>query len=279
MERLPSGLFKLLDGLSIARSRKHIQRYYSASFEQIGQFPKRAKPISVFPQIDTKDQFLSYDRLNEQISKYQLAVFNPARFLKQEFAHHYDDGIVRNFTQADRETFLIGMMKVNFLKRLESSIQSFMITMDRTIKRIEALERRLLDYKRAHRNAEVDVAEFQETLDLFEDDDPDPSEVGGAKRFSLDHLKVDDWLKMLKEDRVKLNDIRLHAKDVGPDRDAKLLKLKELISEKMRNPSVNHDGNAIRKVIVFTAFADTATYLYTQIERWAKRNSARIPAS
>lgn len=270
MERLPSGLFKLLDGLSIARSRKHIQRYYSASLEQIGQFPKRAKPISVFPQIDTKDQFLSYDRLNEQISKYQLAVFNPARFLKQEFAHHYDDGIVRNFTQADRETFLIGMMKVNFLKRLESSIHSFMITMDRTIERIEALERRLLDYKRAHRNAEVDVAEFQETLDLFEDDDPDPSEVGGAKRFSLDHLKVDDWLKMLKEDRVKLNDIRLHAKDVGPDRDAKLLKLKELISEKMRNPSVNHDGNAIRKVIVFTAFADTATYLYTQIEKWAQ---------
>lgn len=270
MERLPSGLFKLLDGLSIARSRKHIQRYYSASLEQIGQFPKRAKPISVFPQIDTRDQFLSYDKLNEQISKYQLAVFNPARFLKQEFAHYYDDGVVRNFTQADRETFLIGMMKVNFLKRLESSVHSFTITIDRTIERIEALERRLQDFKRLRKNTDVDISEFQETLDLFEDDDPNPSEVGGAKRFSLDHLKVDDWLKVLKEDRIKLNDIRLHAKDVGPDRDAKLLDLKELISKKMRHPSINHDGSPVRKVIVFTAFADTATYLYAQVERWAK---------
>jgi superfamily II DNA or RNA helicase len=271
MERLPSGLFKLLDGLSIARSRKHIQRYYSDSLEQIGQFPKRAKPISVYPQIDMKDQFLSYDRLNEQIGKYQLVVFNPARFLKKEFAHHYDDSVVRNFTQADREMFLIGMMKVNFLKRLESSIHSFTITIDRTIERIEALERRLLDYRKAQKDGEVDIAEYQDSLDLFEDDDPNPSEVGGAKKFSLDHLKVDDWLAMLKEDRVKLNEIRLHAKDVGPERDAKLQQLKALIAEKMANPSVNHDGNPVRKVIVFTAFADTASYLYEQIEDWAQK--------
>lgn len=272
MERLPSGLFKLLDGLSIARSRKHIQRYYSDTLEQIGQFPKRAKPISVYPQIDTKEQFLSYDRLNEQIGKYQLVVFNPARFLKPEFAHFYDDSVVRNFTQADRETFLIGMMKVNFLKRLESSIHSFTITMDRTIERIEALERRLLDYKKAQKDGEVDIAEYQGSLDLFEDDDPNPSEVGGAKKFSLDHLKVDEWLKMLKQDRIKLNEIRLHAKDVGPDRDAKLLNLKKLIAEKMAKPSVNHDGNAVRKVIVFTAFADTASYLYEQVEGWAQND-------
>lgn len=272
MERLPSGLFKLLDGLSIARSRSHIQRYYSASLEQIGQFPKRAKPISIFPKIDTREQFLSYDRLNEQISQYQLAVFNPARFLKPEFAHHYDDKLVRNFTQADRETFLIGMMKVNFLKRLESSVHSFAITMDRTIERIEALERKLADFKQAQEEAEVDIGEFQEAFDLFEEDEPSPSEVGGHKRFKLDHLKIDDWLSILKDDRVKLNEIRLHAKDIGPDRDAKLLRLKDLIETKMLNPSSNHDGKPVRKIIVFTAYADTATYLYTQVESWAKEN-------
>ena len=272
MERLPSGLFRLLDGLSIARSRKHIQRYYSDELERIGQFPTRAKPVSLFPRIDTKDQFLSYDRLNEQISKYQLAVFNPARFLKAEFAHFYDDRIVRNFTQADREMFLIGMMKVNFLKRLESSIHSFAITMERTIDRIENLEKRLLAFKAAQAAKELDLSEFQDTLDLFEDDDPPPSDVGGEKRFSLDHLKVDEWLSVLKEDRVKLNEIRLHAKDVGPDRDAKLLMLKGLIAEKMRNPTINNDGEPVRKVIVFTAFADTATYLYDQVASWAQEN-------
>lgn len=283
MERLPSGLFKLLDGLSIARSRKHIQRYYSDALEQIGQFPKRAKPISIFPQIDTKDQFLSYDRLNEQIGKYQLAVFNPARFLKPEFAHQYDDKIVRNFTQADRETFLIGMMKVNFLKRLESSIRSFTITIERTIERIEELERRLNDYNSAQKEKEVDVSEIQGTLDLFEDDDPDPADVGGVKRFKLDHLEVNDWLSALKDDRVKLNEIRLHAKDIGPDRDAKLLKLKELIAQKMQHPTKNLDGIPVRKVIIFTAFADTASYLYSQIESWARdefdTNSALVTGS
>jgi|GEM_PF-5290743 len=52
-----------------------------------------------------------------------------------------------SFKQSDREHFLIGMMKVNFLKRLESSVQSFEISMDRTIKKIEKLENKINEYK------------------------------------------------------------------------------------------------------------------------------------
>lgn len=271
MERLPSGLFKLLDGLSIARSRRHIEKYYQASLAQIGTFPKRLRPKSVFATIDTEDQFLSYDSLNDQISSYQLAVFNPARFLKPEFAHHYDDKIVRNFTQADRETFLIGMMKVNFLKRLESSIHSFAITMQRTIGRIEELENKLRDYQAAHSSTEIDMEYLQGTFDFVEDEDPTPAEVGGTKRFRLEHLKIDEWLDELRRDRQNLHGLRLQANDVTPDRDSKLQRLKELIAQKVENPSKNKDGELIRKVIVFTAFADTAAYLYEHISVWAKK--------
>ena len=272
MEQLPSGLFKLLDNLSIARSRQHIQKYYRSSLEQIGTFPNRLKPQSVFSPIDIKGQFLPYDRVNDEISRYQLAVFNPTRFLKEEFLHHYDDTVVKNFTQASREIFLVGMMKVNFLKRLESSIHSFAITMERTIGRIEALEETLNGYKTSKTDSDIDMADFQGEFDFEEDgDDAAPTEVGGKKRFQLDHLKIDDWLAALHQDRCKLNELRLHAKDVTPDRDAKLTRLKELITEKANNPAMNKDGEPVRKVIIFTAFSDTASYLYENIERWAKK--------
>ena len=270
MEQLPSGLFKLLDNLSIARSRQHIQKYYSSSLEQIGAFPKRMKPQSIFSEIDSKGQFLPYDRVNEEISRYQLAVFNPTRFLKKEFLHHYDDKIVKNFTQASREMFLVGMMKVNFLKRLESSIHSFAITMERTIGRIEALEKTLNAYKTAKKADDIDMTDYQNEFDFGLDEDPAPSEIGGAKRFNLDHIKIDDWLAVLHMDRCKLNELRLHAKDVTPDRDEKLNRLKALITEKITNPSINTDNEPIRKIIVFTAFSDTASYLYENIQQWAK---------
>ena len=271
MEQLPSGLFKLLDNLSIARSRQHIQKYYLSSLEQIGTFPKRMPPQSIFSPIDSKDQFLSYDQVNDEISRYQLAVFNPTRFLKAKFLHHYDDKVVKNFTQASREMFLVGMMKVNFLKRLESSINSFAITMERTISRIEALENTLKKYKVPQTNSDIDMDEYQNEFEFPEnDEDPNPTEVGGAKRFQLDHIKVDEWLDALHQDRRSLNELRLHARDVTPERDAKLNRLKSIISDKVKKPSVNKDGEAIRKLIVFTAFADTASYLYDNIHEWVK---------
>jgi len=273
MEQLPSGLFKLLDNLSIARSRQHIQKYYSSSLEQIGAFPKREKPQSIFSEIDSKGEFLSYDNVNQQIGRYQLAVFNPTRFLKKKYLHHYDDKIVKNFTQASREMFLVGMMKVNFLKRLESSIHSFAVTMERTIAKIEALEKTLNAYKSAKKSDNIDMSDYQNQFDFaIEDDDPAPSEVGGAKRFNLDHLKIDEWLEVLRMDRAKLDELRLHAQNVTPERDAKLNQLKRLIAAKLQNPSINNDGEPIRKIIIFTAFSDTASYLYQNIQEWAKSN-------
>lgn len=158
LERLSSAFFTLLDELTIARSRKHILRYYKDSIEEVGHFPKRHKPMSIFAEIDRLGRFLSYDKLNEEISEYQLSLFRPSLYVKEEFKPIYAKRLVQNFTQAQREFFLIGMMKVNFLKRLESSVNSSAITMERTVKKIEALEARIDRFRRHQaENPEVDL--------------------------------------------------------------------------------------------------------------------------
>ena len=138
LENFDSGFFKLLDELTIARSRRHIQKYYN--LKQVGEFPKREKPRSIYPFIDLKNEFISYDQLNKEIQNYRLSLFNPYQYVKPEFKEQYDKVKVENFTQEDRENYLIGMMKVNFLKRLESSVNSFAISMNRTINKISELE-------------------------------------------------------------------------------------------------------------------------------------------
>ena len=126
LERFSSAFFKLLDALTIARSRKHIEKYYADSIAELGGFPKRLKPISIYPKIDTENEFMSYDTLNDEISHYQLSLFNPSKYVKKEYQPLYDQRTgSSNFLQSDRENFLIGMMKVNFLKRLESSCGLF----------------------------------------------------------------------------------------------------------------------------------------------------------
>ena len=271
MDRLPASFFTLLDELTIARSRKHIQKYYSASLAKIGQFPKRKKPKSVFSKIDVEERFPSYDALHDEINKYQLSLYNPSRYVKPGFEAQYVEKKVRNFSQAVREGFLIGMMRVNFLKRLESSVHSFAITMDRTVEKIEALEKRLMDFKIHNaKGAELiqdelfaeDTDEDEELADLFQ--------VGKALKFEMAHLRVDDWLKDLKADKQRLALLHSVAKKVTPDRDAKLIDLKAIIEKKVRHPSTNNHGEENRKIIVFCAFADTAAYLYENLEDWAR---------
>ena len=138
----------MLDELTIARSRKHILRYYKSSIAALGGFPERKKPVTIYPDIDTQGQFLSYDKLNDEINGYKLSLFAPSRYLKAEFKSltMYETHSGDPFSQADREKFLVGMMKMNFLKRLESSVKSFEITMGRTIGKIEALEKKIRNF-------------------------------------------------------------------------------------------------------------------------------------
>ena len=267
LERLSSTFFKLLDELTIARSRKHIEKYYRDSLKELGGFPTRSKPISVSPDIDLKKQFMSYDELNDEISKYQLSLFNPSKYVLPEYKSQYNTHQIPNFTQSDREHYLIGMMKVNFLKRLESSVQSFAITIKRTIEKIETLEEQIKQFQ-AFRDDNPDLEEME--IEALEDEElQEVMQVGEKLVFKMVHLNVDKWLKDLKRDKEQLELPYLFAKDITPDRDAKLAKLKELIAEKVKNPTIAKNDWPNRKVLIFTHFADTATYLYGALHQWA----------
>jgi SNF2 family DNA or RNA helicase len=269
LEKLDSGFFKLLDELTIARSRRHIQTFYD--MQAIGRFPDRLKPISVYPEMDTKHRFRSYDAINREISGYKLSLFNPSAYVLEEFKHKYTERIenkkTANFSQEIREHFLIGMMKIGFLKRLESSVQSFELSMERTIIKIERLEAKIHSYQENPVHTDLTSDELS-----VEDDDEEVTAVeeaylvGGKKKFDLAHLDLDKWLNDLNEDKNKLISLYNDAYAIGPERDAKLQTLKNLIAEKATRPL---NGNN-RKVIVFTAFADTANYLYEHMHTWAK---------
>ena len=275
LERLSSAFFKLLDGLTIARSRKHIEKYYKDSLQELGGFPERCPPKSVYTDIDLEGdpskRFMSYDELNDQISEYRLSLFNPSEYVLPEHRSQYDVQQVRNFTQSDREHYLIGMMKVNFLKRLESSVHSFTITLERTLGKIEELKTRIRRFQRfREENPDVDLEDIE--IDALEDEELQAAmQVGQKLIFKMAHLDVERWLKALERDREQLELPYLFAQDITVDRDAKLAKLKELIAEKVKHPTVDKEERPNRKILVFTAFADTAAYLYGALQQWANK--------
>ncbi len=280
LERLDSSFFKLLDELTIARSRKHIVSYYKT--EAIGKFPFREKPHSVYPDIDLDKRFPSYDTINKQIDQYTLSVFNPSEYVKPFMRKKYEDmvrGQVLNFTQKARERFLIGMMRINYLKRLESSIESFEISLDRTIIKIETLIDKIDRFQKSTlKNQEETLEDLIPTDDELGEDIEEMEEwqVGKKLRFDLADLNLDGWLVDLKKDKEALVSLLNNAKAVTPTRDAKLKELRELILQKVNHPI--NDNN--KKVIVFTAFADTAKYLYDNLKEWIRTdlhlNSALI---
>jgi SNF2 family DNA or RNA helicase len=278
LEKLSASFFSLLDGLTLARSRKHIKDYYPETIEKLGGFPTRLKPIAVFSDVDTKHFFPSYDAIHEQISGYKLALFSPSGYLYPEFTGRYDTDAVKNFSQANRERYLIGMMKVNFLKRLESSVNSFAITLERTCAKITTLIQKLEAFQ-----TRKDAGEFESLDDAqLEPDAMDDEEleaalqVGKRIKYDLRHLNVDQWLVDLRADEQQLHDVLDVAKSVTAARDAKLADLKALLEEKVKNPTLDKNGQANRKVLVFTAFSDTATYLYQNLEKVAKQLGVHI---
>ena len=275
LERLDSAFFKLLDELTIARSRKHIKNFYK--IEAVGKFPERNKPHSLYPDIDLNNRFPSYDRINKQILEYKLSVFNPSAYVKPEMQKKYEDRAateVLAFKQTDRENFLIGMMKVNYLKRLESSIESFEISMDRTIQKIENLENKINEFLKSKNKSQEESLESLEPdeNELEENaDDLEQWQVGKKLKFDLADLELEKWLKDLKKDKEALVDLYNNAKVVTPERDAKLAELKKLIAGKVNKPFNGEN----KKVIVFTAFADTAQYLYRNLKDWY-RNELKL---
>ncbi len=269
-ERTPSRLvdmlgfdyFTLLDLLTIARSRRHLEKYYGDL--ETGRFPERLKPINVKPDVDLSGEFPSIGEINAEIRRLNLAAYAPLRYVLPHRQKAYDKkystrlrGGGVTFRQLDREESLVQLLRVNALKRMESSVASFQLTVQRQLADVEALLARI----------EAQTTEFEE-LDIGDIDIEDPAFegllVGRKVKVLLQDVDPVRWRQDLIEDRNRLATLLAAAGQVNADRDAKLAELKAMIERKCRSPI--NAGN--RKVIVFTAFADTARYLYEALAPW-----------
>ena len=264
IEMLGFDYFTLLDLLTIARSRKHIEKYYGTA--ETGRFPDRLKPINIKADVDRAGEFRSIREINNEIRRLNLASYAPLRYVLPHRQAAYDKkystevkGGTGFFRQADREESLIHLLRVNVLKRMESAVPSFALTVQRQLHDVEATLARIENH--AEEMEEIDI----EDVDL---DDPafESLLVGRKVKVLLKDVDLIRWKQDLVEDRNRLSTLHAAASQVSAARDDKLAKLREMIEHKCRNPI--NPGN--RKVIVFSAFADTARYLYDQLAPWAK---------
>lgn len=264
LESLDARYFKLLDLITIARSRKHIERYYD--LKNIGKFPERLLPKNVKSNIDVLEEFSSLQDINREIRKLNLSAYSPLKYVRpdkqEEYNRSYDltleSGSV--FKQVDREQSLIHLMRVNLLKRMESSINSFGLTLDNLLGKIDILLNKIENNE--------DYSDDDLSIEDIDTDDPtlDDFLIGNKVKVLIQDLDLVRWKQDLEEDRMRLSKLSSETKTINAERDAKLIKLKELIHQKVNQPL--NQGN--KKVIIFTAFADTARYLYEEISVWAK---------
>lgn len=261
---------KLLDSLTIARSREHISRFFGHEMERLGGFPARAPVHSEFiAHIDSHRLFPDFESVWTQLDKLKLPMFTPSTFLRDDLAEdikiHYAALRNKHLTQETREKTLVAIMKVLFLKRLESSVNSFTATLTRTIANIDDLISRI----DRHAKLAVDAPDFDLSGYAQTEDDVDELldilEVGKKLKYKLVHLDLSKWQAALRADKSALMQLYEAAKPVDAARDLKLIKLKELIAQKLQTQDIDKAGKANRKVIVFTAFADTAQYLFDSL--------------
>lgn len=277
-ERTPSRLvemlgfdyFTLLDHLTIARSRRHIQKYYGT--QETGRFPDRRPPINIKADVDRAGQFRAIKDINLEIRRLNLAAYAPLRYVLPHKQAAYDAkysteirGGESFFRQADREESLIHLLRVNVLKRMESAVSSFALTLQRQLRDVEAVLAQIEQH--ADHAANGDGIEELDIADVDVDDPAFEALLVGRKvKVLLSDVDLIRWRQDLVEDRNRLDTLLTAAQQVDAARDAKLAKLREMVEDKCRNPI--NDGN--RKIIVFTAFSDTAQYLYTNLAPWAK---------
>ncbi|MFD6114731.1 helicase-related protein [Streptomyces yangpuensis] len=261
---------RLLDLVTIARSRKHIQKYYGT--KDVGEFPERLAPINLTPPIDAANAMIPLEQINQSILRLNLAAYKPTSYVsakhENKYAALYDQkvrtGGHRVWRQTDRENNVVHLLRVGLLKRLESSVNSLgetlgkiLGTIDRAIASIDAYE------ATGGEGTSIDNFADLESIDL---DDPQFEDtVGGSVKVFLADIDRIRWLQELQQDRVTVATLLAEVSAVDATRDAKLARLKQFLREKAEHPT-NEDN---RKALVFTAFSDTAEYLYKHVAGWA----------
>ena len=265
LDSLNFDYFKLLDLLTIARSRKHIEKYYD--IEETGKFPQRLEPVNIKSDIDREDQFPALHSINQTIRRLNLSAYSMLKYVRmdkrEEYNRKYDVEVMGGksvFKQADREESLIHLIRVNLLKRMESSIHSFHLTVEKLLAKVDGL----LETIDEHENSEVTSLSIED-IDL-DSAEYEPYLLGNKVKVLIQDMDHVRWKQDLQEDRYQLQYLLESSEIINPERDAKLHDLQQIILDKVENPI--NAGN--HKLIIFTAFADTALYLYRQLAPWVQ---------
>ncbi|MCR5064498.1 MAG: DEAD/DEAH box helicase family protein [Bacteroidales bacterium] len=264
LDSLSFDFFTVLDAVTIARSRRHIEQYYDTT--EIGRFPDRARPISRRPSLTDLGTAINYNEIYQIVSLLNLAIYTPSDFILPSrlsfYADDKDEGSEAQLSMAGREKGIRRLMSINLLKRLESSVNSFRLTLQRLRNNIDET----LQMIAAH-SEEIEVTEVR-GIDLDLDDQETDTIVGRKTKVRLEDLDTIQWKYYLEADKENLDLLLLMLQDISPEHDSKLNQLKEDLRNKFEHP-INGDN---KKVLIFTAFSDTAQYLYDNLATHIKEH-------
>lgn len=265
--------FKLLDSVTIARSRKHIEKYYDMN--KIGKFPTRLKPISKSTEITNLPNFYSMEEIYNMLSRLNMSIYTPFDYILPNKISLYEEiydtkvkGGNVTLRQADREKSLQKLMRINLLKRLESSVDSFRITLNKILYLINETIKSINDFERNGVESSVDdinLENYDEDEDIEELLENNAS-IGGKIKINLKDMNTIGWKQDLVNDQQIFTNLSNEFSKIKPENDLKLIELINTIRNKIDNP-INENN---KKVIIFSAFADTANYLYENINKVIK---------
>ena len=270
LKMLDFDFFEVLDSVTIARSRKHIQKYYDTS--DVGTFPTRLPPISLRPHLTNLKEAINYNEIFEQLMLLNLTIYTPTHYIlsskMEKYALAYGDNKVNvGFTQANREQGIRRLTAINLMKRMESSVFSFNLTLKR-IKELIENTINTIDRFDKHSSVKLDLTDIS-NVDEFDDEDQNTDDLFSfGKKVKIDLADMDyvSWRESLVKDAEVLELLTLMVGDITPEHDSKLQELYRVIDNKIANPI--NEGN--KKIIIFTAFADTAGYLYDNVSKYVK---------
>jgi len=263
LEMLHFDFFELLDGVTIARSRKHIEKYYNDA--NLGTFPERLKPISYRPDLTDIDG-ITFNRIFEYIDSLNLDIYTPLRFVQPSRIEKYvDTSTVQGKSWANREAGRNVLMTTNLLKRIESSIYAFRLTAQHIYDLIDSTIDNINRYEQGRGQLfEIDQIDSSD-LDA---EDSETEYVGKKFKVALEDMDFVSWRDKLEKDKSILDDLLALIAPVAAEHDLKLEQLRNVLANKIHNP-INGDN---KKVLIFTAYADTADYLYGELANGLKQN-------
>ena len=268
LKMLDFDFFEVLDSVTIARSRRHIEKYYDTT--DIGKFPERLKPISLRPCLTDLGDAINYNQIYELLISLNLSIYTPTYYIMASRLSKYED-LTHNkgtsLTQKGREEGIRRLMSINLLKRLESSVYAFRLTIDRVYHLIQSTIETIHVYQSGEQLLDLQDLSDADEFDL-DDQNTDYFSVGRKVKIDLADMDYLSWLRDLEKDAENLQLLSLMIGDITPEHDTKLQTLLNLIRKKQEHPI--NPGN--RKIIIFTAFSDTADYLYQQVAPFVKQN-------